>query len=57
MTDHERLIVLILFEAESDPATAEAVLGQLTGSARVFEPLSAAAVFSRSIAEQELARS
>ena len=57
MTDHERLIVLTLFEAESDPATVEAVLAQLTGSARVFEPPSAAAVFSRSIAEQELARS
>ena len=52
MTEHEGLIMLTLFTAAGDLASAEDALAQLTGSARVFEPLSAAAVFGRAIGEQ-----
>ena len=41
-----------LFHASRDMACAEDALVQLTGSAQVFEPLSAAAVFGRAIGEQ-----
>jgi hypothetical protein len=52
MTEHEGLIMLTLFSASGDLASAEDALAQLTGSTRVFEPLSAAAVFGRAIGEQ-----
>lgn len=52
MTEHEGLILLALFHASRDMACAEDALVQLTGSAQVFEPLSAAAVFGRAIGEQ-----
>ena len=52
MTEHEGLIMLALFGAAGDTASAEDALAQLTGSAQVFEPLSAAAVFGRAISEQ-----
>ena len=52
MTEHEGLIMLALFGASRDMTAAEDALAQLTGNARVFEPLSAAAVFGRAIREQ-----
>lgn len=52
MTEHEGLIILTLFTASGDLASAEDALSRLTGSTRVFEPLSAAAVFGRAIGEQ-----
>ena len=52
MTEHEGLIMLALFGASRDMTAAEDALAQLTGNARVFEPLSAAAVFGRAIGEQ-----
>ncbi len=51
MTEHEGLIMLTLFAAAGDLATAEDALARLTGSPQVFEPLSAAAVFGRAIGE------
>ena len=52
MTEHEGLIMLTLFSASDDLASAEDALTRLTGKAQVFEPLSAAAVFGRAIGEQ-----
>ena len=52
MTEHEGLIMLTLFSAKSDMASAEDALTRLTGCAQVFEPLSAAAVFGRAIGER-----
>jgi hypothetical protein len=52
MTEHEGLIMLALFGAAGDMASAEDALAQLTGRNQVFEPLSAAAVFGRAIGEQ-----
>ena len=52
MTEHEGLIMLALFGASRDMAAAENALAKVTGNARVFEPLSAAAVFGRAISEQ-----
>lgn len=51
MTEHEGLIMLALFAAANDMASAGDALTQLTGNTRVFEPLSAAAVFGRAIGE------
>jgi hypothetical protein len=52
MTEHEGLILLTLFGAADDMTAAEDALVRLTGNSRVFEPLSAAAVFGRAIGEQ-----
>ena len=52
MTEHEGLIMLTLFTAAGDMASAEDALAELTGRKQVFEPLSAAAVFGRSLGEQ-----
>ena len=52
MTEHEGLILLTLFGAAGDMASAEEALVELTGNTQVFEPLSAAAVFGRAIGEQ-----
>ena len=52
MTEHEGLIMLTLFGASEDMASAEDALARLTGNTRVFEPLSAATVFGRAIGEQ-----
>jgi hypothetical protein len=52
MTEHEGLILLALFGAADDMASAEQALVELTGNARVFEPLSAAAVFGRAVGQQ-----
>lgn len=57
MTEHEGLIMLTLFTASGDLASAEDALSRLTGSTRVFEPLSAAAVFGRAVGEQARVKS
>ena len=57
MTEHEGLIMLTLFGAARDMASAEDALARLTGNSHVFEPLSAAAVFGRAIGEQAMAKS
>jgi len=54
MTEHEGLIMLVLFSAADDLASTEDALARLTGRAGVFEPLSAAAVFGRAIRESAL---
>ena len=51
MTEHEGLIMLTLFGASEDMATAGDALTRLTGNAQMFEPLSAAVVFGRAIGE------
>lgn len=51
MTEHEGLIMLVLFGAAKDLAGAEDALAELTGHT-AFEPLSAAAVFGRAVGEQ-----
>ena len=52
MTEHEGLIMRALFTASRDLASAEDALARLTENTRVFEPLSAAAVFGRAVTEQ-----
>jgi hypothetical protein len=49
MTRHEALILKVLHSAAADLEGAEQALVELTGNSRVFEPLSAAVVFSRAI--------
>jgi len=49
MTRAEALILQVLHTAGADLQGAEQALVELTGNGRVFEPLSAAVVFSRAI--------
>ena len=51
MTEHEGLIMLALFSAATDLAGAEDAVARLAGNHQVFEPVSAAAVFGRAVAE------
>lgn len=55
MTEDEGLIMLALFTATSDLASAEDALANVTGTRQVFEPLSAAAVFGQAIGEPRIA--